>query len=449
MSTKKTSKKKAAPRKAGSPAAGRADGGKPVLTEAQIRARAKRRAAKRRKKRRKLFFKRLTVALLVLAALALGGYLIYHHYFGMIEHGEESVAIRESVPEESGEEGESVPADSRGESESRGETESRGEESVPEESGPDETESEYSRIEVGGDVSAALRNWHNHSGEVYRDPDCLNVLLIGIDSRGGNNTYMNTDVMMVATVNERTGVISLTSLLRDCYVFIPRVGGSGDCGRLNAAAAWGGIPLLIETIEMNFGIHIDHYAKVDFNSFIDVIDLLGGVDVTLSPEEAHAVNRDLDRRFTGNRQKTYPESEPISEEGGLTHLNGQQALTFCRLRKIDDDFNRTERQRKTLTAVIAKAKKMSLGDVNRLAKAVLPYVETDRGLTETKVLGLAAKALTDYLGYDLQSLRIPVWGCYDNVTLSSGTRVTAKGAQVLYLDFAAVTDYFFEKVYGK
>lgn len=401
------------------------------LTEAEKKKRARKKAQLERKGRRRRTLAGVFAVLLLAGVLVLIGKGILKHYTDMIVHGEESVAILDSVP---------MQEESYAESHEESQAEESRQESKAEESKPETVPDPPVSDEF------ELKNWKNYSGNVYRCDGVINFLLIGIDTRG-TVTYMNTDVMMVVTVNENTKEISLTSLQRDCLVYIPKIRGEGAYGRLNAAAAWGGIPLLIETIETNFNIHIDHYAKVNFNSFIDIINMIGGVTVELSEEEVAAVNADLDTRFWGNRPLTYDPNEKLPAGAGKKTMNGTQALTYARLRRIDSDFGRTERQRKVITAVISKAKKMSLTQLNEMAEAVLPYMEVDEGLDEVAIFKLISKALAQYIDYDMNSYRLPVWQLYENYTLAQDTGVTPKGAMILMLDFEANVDYFFEKVY--
>lgn len=193
-----------------------------------------------------------------------------------------------------------------------------------------------------------------------------NVLLIGADRRSVNENG-RSDSMIIVSLNHNTGKIHLTSLMRAMYVCIPRSDGQ-VWSMLNAAYSWGGPNLLIDTIELNFRIKIDHYVVVDFAAFEKAVDLLGGVDVELTEAEAARVSS----------------SSKIPTSSGLAHLNGKQALVFSRIRKIDNDFMRTARQRKVVDALLKKAKNMDLATMLALADEILPMVSTN--LTNSEIL---------------------------------------------------------------
>lgn len=210
-----------------------------------------------------------------------------------------------------------------------------------------------------------------------------NVLLIGSDRRStGENG--RSDAMILVTMNYDTGKVHLTSLMRAMYVCIPR--SDGDVwGMLNASYSWGGPKLLISTIENNFRIHIDHYVVVDFESFKLAVDLLGGVDIELSGTEASHIQSGL--------------------QAGMNHLNGTEALRFCRLRYIDNDFMRTGRQRKVVEALMKKALTTDLSTLMSLAEQILPYVNTN--MTNTEIMSYLLKA-PGLLGSSITQRMLPI-----------------------------------------
>lgn len=209
--------------------------------------------------------------------------------------------------------------------------------------------------------------------EFLKDSKITNILLIGTDRRNSWE-YGRSDSMMILSINERTKKIHLTSLMRAMYVCIPRSDGE-QWGMLNAAYSWGGPKLLIETVENNFRIKIDHYVVVDFAAFEKGIDLLGGVEITLTDAEAHYIR-------TQSRDR-------IPTSSGTQMLNGQQALVYCRIRLIDNDFVRTKRQRTMLTKLMNKAASSSIPKLIDLAETMLPYVNTD--MTNGEILSYIAK----------------------------------------------------------
>ncbi len=189
-----------------------------------------------------------------------------------------------------------------------------------------------------------------------------NILLIGADNAKGGTS--RSDSIMIASVNSKTGKITVVSILRDTHVDVP---GHRE-SKINAAYSWGGANLLIQTIEQNFGIKIDDYATVDFEMFTALIDGLGGIEVEVTEDEADYINN---RHKYGKEKK--PEYVPSGES---VHLTGYQALWYARIRKLDSDFNRTERQRKVIVAIMEKAKAMGPVGLVSTAKDVAPYIET-------------------------------------------------------------------------
>ena len=207
---------------------------------------------------------------------------------------------------------------------------------------------------------------HIEGVELVSDKNVRNILLIGCDKANGGSS--RSDSIMIASVNKTTGKITVCSILRDTHLYIP---GKREA-KVNSAYAWGGANLLIQTIEHNFGIKIDDYATVNFEMFTALVDGLGGVDVEVTEDEADYIN---------NRHRYGNEKKPDTfESGESVHLNGYQALWYSRIRKLDSDFMRTQRQRKVISAITSKVK----GQINPIgifglvatAKEVAPYIET-------------------------------------------------------------------------
>ena len=192
--------------------------------------------------------------------------------------------------------------------------------------------------------------------------------------------------------------------MRDSWVYIP----DHDYAKLNAAYAYGGAGLLMDTIEYNFGIKVDNYALVDFEIFSSIIDELGGVEVEVTKKEADFINE--------NTRQTV--------SAGVTKLNGDEALVYCRIRYLDSDFMRTQRQRKVMSAIVDKVKHSGLIKNYQLAEVILPQVKTD--ITKGEMIGIGLGAL-GYLTYDVEQLRIPVDDSYSSQYFGS--------QQALSLDF--------------
>lgn len=229
-----------------------------------------------------------------------------------------------------------------------------------------------------------------------------NLLLLGVDRRE-DDWYGNSDAIILVTVNHDVQKIFLTSFMRDLYAEIPDYG----VRKLNAAHAIGGGPLIVETLENTYGVQIDNYARVDFNSMTDIIDALGGVDIEMSEEEAKSANNSI-REMCKMQGKKYKENKLKS--GGKLHLNGIQAVAYSRIRKVgNSDYERTKRQRKVLTELINNAKKLKFRDISGLLNQVLPLVT--HNVDPLTMVNLIAR-LPQMVTYDIVTDRIPYEDMY-------------------------------------
>lgn len=225
----------------------------------------------------------------------------------------------------------------------------------------------------------------------------VNIMLIGQQQRK-NETAKLSDTMILCSINKETKTITLTSFLRDLYVKLPDFQGH-ICGknRINVAynLGWywagekGGMEMLDQLILENFGVEVDYNVEVGFEAFTDVIDAMGGVDIEMTGAEAGHL------RLGG---------------AGTYHLNGEQALGYARIRSIDNDFNRTARQRKLITSLINKCKAMSLSELNGLLKTILPMVITD--MTNEEITQCALELLPMVVDLKIESNQCPAEGTY-------------------------------------
>ena len=264
-----------------------------------------------------------------------------------------------------------------------------------------------------------------------KEEGVTNILLIGNDSRE-NGEDGRSDAMILLSISNRTKKIYMTSLLRDMYVEIP---GYKD-NRLNAAYSYGGAELLMETIEQNFDIHISRYVLVNFEAFANLVDAVGGVDLELTGKEVEYVNGYL---VEYNILLGRPEGTDYFDDlsGGMVHLNGPQALAYCRNRYIGTDFGRTERQRKVLTEVIHKLPKGVLTNPKGLIDGLMPNLTTNLTQTECYRLSLMAPKI---LTYDIIQNSIPIEGTYKDAT--------HRKMSVLEVDFEANKKFLQENLYG-
>lgn len=228
----------------------------------------------------------------------------------------------------------------------------------------------------------------NSSHSLLSDESVMNILLIGLDE--DQNGTSRSDTMMLMSIDKENKAIKLTSFLRDMWVDIPE----HKSAKLNASYAYGGAQLTVDTLEANFNIDIDHFVLVDFNMFKKIIKALGGVDVEITEKEAKFINNTT-------RQTV---------KAGLNHLNGEEALVYARIRKLDSDFFRTQRQRKVISAIIEKAADSPFSLVSSLAE-IMPLITTD--IEPLELTKLAFFAL-QYIKFDVESLQVPADDAYNS-----------------------------------
>ena len=224
----------------------------------------------------------------------------------------------------------------------------------------------------------------------------INILLIGQDRREEEDSA-RSDSMILCSFDRQRNRLTMTSFLRDLYVEIPGHGSN----RINAAYAFGGAALLDRTLEHNFDVHVDGTVEVDFNQFSGIIDLLGGVELTLRQDEADLINQE-----TGSS---------LSE--GTHTLNGQQALAYSRIRKLDrdGDFSRTDRQRKVISALLAAYRSTPVSDLLPALSQLMPMITTD--MNPGQILMCAMEMLPKLSQTQLSSQRIPADGTYQDATI--------------------------------
>ena len=237
-----------------------------------------------------------------------------------------------------------------------------------------------------------------------------NILLIGSDTRSEKENG-RTDSMILMSVNKDKKTITMTSFMRDMYVEIRgrRTNGEDidEWDKLNAAYVYGGAELLMDTIEYNFDVSVDDYVYVDFFSFIEIVDSIGGIEVNVTDEEAAGMEPPMREQ---NKYLGQAGSTDLLSHGGELNLNGNQALAYARLRYVGNaDFQRTERQREVISKIIDKVKSSDPLTVNRFAKTVFSNLTTNMSRADMTLM--AYKAVFS-LNYEMKSLRLPAEGDY-------------------------------------
>lgn len=195
------------------------------------------------------------------------------------------------------------------------------------------------------------------------------VAIFGVDSRDGNvDQGTLADVNLIAHLNRETGNVQLISVYRDLYSLIDD---GGTYRKLNQAYNQGGAEQAVATLERNLDIEIDDYITFNWKSVVDAINILGGVDVEITEPEFKYINSFI----TFTVEATGVGSVHL-EHPGMNHLDGVQAVAYARLRLMDTDFNRTERQRKVVSLAFEKAKHADFGTLNNILVSVLPQTKT-------------------------------------------------------------------------
>jgi LCP family protein required for cell wall assembly len=190
-------------------------------------------------------------------------------------------------------------------------------------------------------------------------------VIFGVDSRTNQlDKDTHSDSIMVVRVNHDTGTVKVASIYRDCMVYIQGKGYE----KITHAHCYGGPKLALSTVNENFDLHAENYVTVNFNTMIELVDSLGGVEIELTDAEAAVMNSD---RITG---------------AGTYLLNGKEALTFSRIRYIDTDFKRTERQREVLFKIFEKTKPLSYKEKLKMAEGLLDNINTSYNEDEILIL---------------------------------------------------------------
>lgn len=245
-----------------------------------------------------------------------------------------------------------------------------------------------------------------------------NILLIGVDERHEDENS-RSDTMMLVSIDKKNEQIKMLSFMRDTWVEIPGHG----YAKMNAACRYGGAELVMETIEHNFDVKVDNYILVDFEAFKDIVDGLGGVTVEVEEREANFINE------TSRQNIDY---------GDEVELNGEEALVYVRIRKLDSDFYRTQRQRKVISAIIESAKKTNPLDLLDMAENVMQYIETDMSPIQLTVL---AESALFCIEYELVQNRVPFDSAYSDEMI--------EGQAVLSIDADKTRERVQEFVYEK
>lgn len=249
-------------------------------------------------------------------------------------------------------------------------------------------------------LNELLKTWAVNGGEKMHSRNVINVLLIGEDNDDDSH---RSDSMLLVSLNKTTKQIVLTSFLRDSYSYMD-INGSERYDKTNHAYSWGGTKALIETLQNNYKIEIDHYVTINFSAFTKAINAVGGVDVPVTEKEAEFMNSTT--HFNDFKS------------GSSVHLDGAHALIFSRIRHLDGEVERTDRQKLVIKALINKAKTLSVSDITPLCDKVLPLVSTD--YSKLEIISLATQALSrGWMDFALTSQTEPEEDLREGVTMNT------------------------------
>ena len=251
----------------------------------------------------------------------------------------------------------------------------------------------------------------------FRDNGYWTIAVFGVDSRDGNlGKGALSDVEMLASINKKTGEIRLVSVFRDSYLRISNEEEKYD--KINEAYFLGGHEQAVQALENNLNIRIDDYATFNWKAVVDAINVLGGVDIEITDKEFAYINSFITETVNSTGVGSYQ-----LEHSGMNHLDGVQAVAYARLRLMDTDFNRTERQRKVLGQAMEKAKSSGFKTLKTLVGAVYPQISTSIGVNDVLTLSKGAKKY--YIGqtsgfpFSHQEMKIGKKSCVIPTTLES------------------------------
>lgn len=286
-----------------------------------------------------------------------------------------------------------------------------------------DNDSEDPTLESISALEGDTTNLSLSDGELLQDSKILNVMLFGEDNSKKTSVsgFGLSDTMIMMSIDNRHKKLKLTSFQRDSYLYIPGHG----YNKLNASYTLGGAKLAIQTIEANYGIKVDRYAVVDFESFKEIVDTLGGVDIELTRDEIDYINYQMYKNGQVSEYTT------ITDEPGIVHLDGKEALWYARNRGLTagedgneigidgDDWDRTSRQRKLLETMFNSMKSADLTKIISIVSSVGPLITTN--IKKDEITALVSHSLT-YLSYDVEQYYVPEEGLwyYDDKTEING-----------------------------
>lgn len=227
-----------------------------------------------------------------------------------------------------------------------------------------------------------------NSGVAQELKDYRNIAIFGLDSRDNSFSNSRSDCIIIVTINKKTNDVKLTSVYRDTYVDIEGHG----LDKITHAYAYGGPELAINTLNKNLDLNITEFVTVNFDTVETIVDSIDGITLTITDAEAGQIG---------------------FSSGGTYTLDGKEALAYSRIRKIDSDYQRTERMRTVLEAVFNKVKNQELSEISDFVDMVLPHISTN--MSTNSIISLVPSAvffkITDSTGwpYDVSEYSSDAW----------------------------------------
>ena len=234
------------------------------------------------------------------------------------------------------------------------------------------------------------------------DSKVENILIFGVDARSPQDVISRADSLIIMTIDTREKCIKLTSIMRDTEVTLP---GRSTNEKINASYALGGVGLLINSINQNFGLDIQRFAMFDFWSASELIDIVGGMEIDVQAEEIENMNEILDEMHALFHSTEPPEHVT---DAGLQQLSGTQAIAWARIRKVGSDHARTGRQREVMMNLINRFKDVGLATKISFLDTSLGHFETNLGRSDMIRIGLDTMQNLD----EMREYKVPADGMY-------------------------------------
>ena len=236
-----------------------------------------------------------------------------------------------------------------------------------------------------------------------------NIALLGIDSRADDYSPGNrSDCIIISSLNEKKNEVKLTSVYRDTYVYVEE-NGSKKLDKITHAYAYGGAQNTLKSLNEALDLNITEYVTVNFDAVIAAVDALGGITINIDSSELKYINDYIDATSSSSGVSSSHITRTGSQE-----LDGVQAVAYSRIRyTAGGDYKRTERMRDVISAMLAKAKTLSLGQLNSFANTILPRISTN--ITSGEILGLIPSLATinvsDSQGwpYEVKGITLNAW----------------------------------------